>query len=329
MNNTDRGGFPGLVDALRAVRAPCVIGVVFSTSGSTYQKPGAMILIDASGLRYGVISGGCLEPEVEEAARNVLLTGCAAAIDFDMRTDEDITFGSGTGCQGRVRLLLIPQHDNAPMTQALFALANADQALSLNVTCEGNEAGAGCATLGESVWTWDRSGNAASVSSFDAITLLIDPPPRVLLLGAGAESVALQEFVRRLGWRSLCVEHRGRWLAFAQRAGVDEIIELPPQIAAADWRERRIDAGVVMSHNYSMDATNLALLAASDIAYVGLLGPAARRDRLLDEIGAQAAARLRDRLHAPVGLPLGGSGPDVLALSIASELQRHFAGRAR
>ena len=79
-----------------------------------------------------------------------------------------------------------------------------------------------------------------------------------------------------------------------------------------------------MSHNYSMDATNLGLLAASDIAYVGLLGPASRRDRLLDEIGADAAARLRGRLHAPVGLPLGGSGPDVLALSIAAELQTAF-----
>ena len=64
--------------------------------------------------------------------------------------------------------------------------------------------------------------------------LRIEPPPRVLLLGAGAESVALQEFVRRLGWRSLCVEHRGRWLGFAQRAGVDEIIEQPPQMAAAE-----------------------------------------------------------------------------------------------
>jgi xanthine dehydrogenase accessory factor len=329
VNNAQRGGLPGLVDALRAVRAQCVIGLVFATSGSTYQKPGAMILLDADGLRYGVISGGCLEPEVEEAARNVLLTGCATAVDFDMRTDEDITFGSGTGCQGRVRLLLIPQREDSPLTRALFALADADEALALSIVCEGSDVGAGCAMLGESAWAWDHNGNAAAEWANDAITLRIEPPPRVLLLGAGAESVALQEFVRRLGWRSLCVEHRGRWLGFAQRAGVDEVVEQPPQTAAETWRERRIDAAVVMSHNYSMDATNLGLLAASDIAYVGLLGPASRRDRLLEEIGVEAAARLRDRLHAPVGLPLGGSGPDVLALSIASELQRHFAGYSR
>jgi xanthine dehydrogenase accessory factor len=110
---------------------------------------------------------------------------------------------------------------------------------------------------------------------------------------------------------------------------VDEIIEQAPQTAADAWRRRRIDAAVAMSHNYSMDAANLHLLADGGIGYIGLLGPASRRDRLLGEIGADAASRLRDRLHGPVGLPLGGSGPDVLALSIAAELQRHFADRTR
>ena len=329
MSDAQRGGLPGLIDALRVVRERRVIGLVFATTGSTYQKPGAMLLLDTGGLRYGVISGGCLEPKVEEAARHVLSTGGAAAVDFDMRTDEDVTFGSGTGCQGRVRLLLIPQGEGSPLTQALFALADSDEALTLNVVCDGNDTGAGCATLGDATWRWDRNGNDTSAAAGNAIALRIEPPPRVLLLGAGAESVALQEFVRRLGWRSLCVEHRGRWLGFAQRAGVDEIVEQPPQTAADAWRKRRIDAAVAMSHNYSMDATNLGLLAASDIAYVGLLGPASRRDRLLAEIGAEAAQRLRGRLHAPVGLALGGSGPDVLALSIAAELQRHFAGRTR
>jgi xanthine dehydrogenase accessory factor len=323
-----RGGLPGLIDASHEVRGHCVIGIVCATSGSTYQKPGAMVLLDADGSRYGVISGGCLEPDVEEAARNVLRSGYASTVDFDMRTDEDITFGSGTGCQGRVRLLLIPQHDDAPLTLALRALVNADDVLSLDIVCDGDDTGAGCASLGDTTLRWDRNGNAASSSVGDVTTLRIEPPPRLLLLGAGAESVALQEFVRRLGWRSLCVEHRGRWLGFAQRAEIDEILEQPPQSAADVWRARRVDAAVVMSHNYATDATHLRLLAASDISYVGVLGPESRRDRLLEEIGVDAAARLRERLHAPVGLPLGGSGPDVLALSIASELQQHFAARA-
>jgi xanthine dehydrogenase accessory factor len=327
-----RGGIPGLIDALRAVHAGgarSVLGIVFATTGSTYQKPGAMMVLDEHGLRYGVISGGCLEPEVEECARDVLRNDRAASVDFDMRTDEDVTFGSGTGCHGRVRVLLSPQRDGAPLTEALLSLANGEEALSLSLVCSGENTGAGRASLGKTQWNWNRDGSTASVPIDGAIQLQIEPPPRLLLLGAGAESVPLQEFVRRLGWRSVCVEHRGRWLDFARRAEVDQIIEQPPQAAADAWRSLRIDAAVAMSHNYAMDSTNLGLLAASDIGYIGLLGPASRRDQLLDDLGADVAARLRDRLHAPVGLHLGGSGPEVLALSIASELQRYFAERMR
>jgi xanthine dehydrogenase accessory factor len=226
-------------------------------------------------------------------------------------------------------LLLLPQQAGAPLTQALLALADSDEALSLKLRCDGENIGAGRASLGATHWCWGADGNAAAATPERTVALHIEPPPRVLLLGAGAETIALQEFVRRLGWRSLCVEHRGRWLGFARRAGVDEIIEQAPQTAADAWRRRRIDAAVAMSHNYSMDAANLHLLADGGIGYIGLLGPASRRDRLLGEIGADAASRLRDRLHGPVGLPLGGSGPDVLALSIAAELQRHFADRTR
>jgi xanthine dehydrogenase accessory factor len=50
-----------------------------------------------------------------------------------------------------------------------------------------------------------------------------------------------------------------------------------------------------------------------------LLGPPARRDRLLTELGALAAG-LRPRLHAPVGLPLGGRAPESIALAIIAEL---------
>jgi xanthine dehydrogenase accessory factor len=330
VTHAQRGGLPGLIDALNAVHARAersVLGIVFATSGSTYRKPGAMVLLDAKGLRFGVISGGCLEPELEERARDVLHSGRAAIADFDMRTDEDITFGTGTGCQGRVRLLLLPQHADAPLAQALLMFAGTDKALSLTLACDGENIGAGHAALGAMNWQWSCDGNEVATPPTNGIALRVEAPPRVLLLGAGAETIALQEFVRRLGWRSVCVEHRGRWLGFAQRAGVDEIIEQPPHAAADIWRMHRIDAAVAMSHNYSMDAANLGLLAASDVGYIGLLGPVSRRDRLLGEIGAEAAERVRERLHAPVGLPLGGSGPEMLALSIAAELQRYFADR--
>jgi xanthine dehydrogenase accessory factor len=328
-----RGGLPGFLDALHATHARgerAVLGIVYATSGSTYQKSGALVLLDENGLQHGVISGGCLEPELEERARVVHRSERSDTIDFDLRSDDDVVFGSGTGCHGRVRLLLVPQRHDAPLTQALHALGDSTAALELRLVVSGDRVGVGDASLSGSRWRWSGDGRVSSEFSGggDVVQLHLSPPPRVLLLGTGAETIPLQEFVRQLGWRSCAVEHRGRWLGFAQRAGVDELLESPPQSAAATWTQRTFDAAVLMSHNYSIDLANLATCATTAIGYIGLLGPAARRDELLDELGADVAGSLRDRLHAPVGLPIGGSGPGALALSVAAELQAYFARRS-
>jgi xanthine/CO dehydrogenase XdhC/CoxF family maturation factor len=87
------------------------------------------------------------------------------------------------------------------------------------------------------------------------------------------------------------------------------------------------DAAVVMSHHLEADLDYLRALADHPgIGYVGLLGPAPRRDRLLCELGARAAA-LGGRLRAPVGLDIGARTPEAIALATVAELHAWFAGR--
>jgi len=87
----------------------------------------------------------------------------------------------------------------------------------------------------------------------------------------------------------------------------------------------RFDAAIVMSHHLASDRSYLRQLAATDIAYVGLLGPASRRSRLLADLGDDAAD-LKERLHGPAGLDIGGRGPAAIALSIIAEVQGVLAG---
>ena len=77
---------------------------------------------------------------------------------------------------------------------------------------------------------------------------------------------------------------------------------------------------IVMSHHLASDRSYLMQLAATDVAYVGLLGPRNRRDRLLAEIGA-ARENLEHRLYGPAGIDLGGRGPAPIALSIIAQMQ--------
>ena len=74
------GGMRAVAEAaaeLAATGAPGVVGVVIDTNGSTYRKRGALILLDATGVRAGALSGGCLESEVEQHARAVIENGRA------------------------------------------------------------------------------------------------------------------------------------------------------------------------------------------------------------------------------------------------------------
>ncbi|QBB69013.1 XdhC/CoxI family protein [Pseudolysobacter antarcticus] len=334
------GGNRGLIEralALQAQGQNLVLAIVTATEGSTYQKPGALVLLDAGGVRAGVISGGCLEPELELKAREVLIEKRAQLAEFNTESDDDLVFGSGIGCRGRMWVLLLPQsaRSTAPLLQALVAAQQAGLVLTIELDVSG-DIGAGRAQTTTQHWTWNSAGaNSPTHDAIDpleisttAARLFIAATSRVLLLGAGPETPSLIACARQMGWQSWVVEHRGRWSQLAHRAAADHVIELAPMAAHAQLQATRFDAALVMSHNFSTDLAHLRSLAQSDIAYIGLLGPPARRDELLAELGDDAAL-LHPRLHAPVGLPLGGQGPEAIALSIAAELQQHFARYAQ
>ena len=68
---------------------------------------------------------------------------------------------------------------------------------------------------------------------------------------------------------------------------------------------------VVMSHNYLRDRNYLRSLLPSKAAYIGMLGPHARLQRLLGDLGTEGSTPTREQLertYGPAGLDLGGEG---------------------
>lgn len=154
--------------------------------------------------------------------------------------------------------------------------------------------------------------------------LQIPEPLQLLILGAGLDAVPLARLCVELGWQCTLVDHRPAYLentafpeAFAKHCVAPE--QLASTIALDDFA-----AAVVMSHHLASDRAYLRALAESQIVYVGLLGPAARKQRLLAEIGEHAAS-LERRLHGPAGLDLGGRGPEPIALAIIAQIQSVLA----
>jgi len=306
----DNGGLRAVLQALRpSPLPPCVLAVVVATEGSTYRKAGALIVLPADGARVGWLSGGCLEAELETTAAEALRDSRARHLRLDTRGDDDLLFGSASGCRGVVELLLLPLDETAPLLAALRSLDT-----SAGVELELCADGAGRATSAAGEWQWP----AGAAPAPGRWSLRLRAPERLLLLGAGPESAPLLRLAHLLGWSVDVVESRARW--HAALAGADalhrDVAGVPALLASG-----RYAAAVVMSHHYSRDLAALQHAAAAGIGWIGLLGPVARRDALLAELDADLRARLLPRLQAPVGLRLGGEGPEAIALSIMAALQ--------
>lgn len=307
------------VAALQRGDAAC-LALVIETEGSTYVRPGAMALFGGSDGQVGWLSGGCLEPDIERCASEAARNRRIEWMDIDTRDDEDLIAGSALGCRGRLRIALLPLQSLHGWSDVI-ALWRA-RAGTLQVAVEAS-GGISCAIAGNHVQRWSLPAATPPMpwSDADAWQVDIAAPPAVLLLGAGPEAPTLLPLLRSLGWMTTLVERRPRWKPLAALA--DAALEQSPEAALPALQDERFDAALVMHHNFELDREALAALAAGDLGFIGLLGPQRRRDDLFRVLPADARAALLPRLHSPVGLDLGGHGPEAIALSIAAQLHAH------
>jgi xanthine/CO dehydrogenase XdhC/CoxF family maturation factor len=130
-----------------------------------------------------------------------------------------------------------------------------------------------------------------------------------------------------LGWRVSVVDHRPAYLVAARFAGAELHIASPKTLRAT-IDLTRCHAAVVMSHHLPSDEVYLRELAEAGVpAYVGLLGPKARRSRLAQELGPHMES-LSGRIRGPVGLDIGATTPEGIALAIIGQIHAWLAGRS-
>jgi xanthine/CO dehydrogenase XdhC/CoxF family maturation factor len=332
-----------------------VQATVYDTEGSTYSKTGHRILIADNGDYQGLISGGCLEGDLAEHAKRVIDSGHAETVTYDMRDEADELWGLGIGCNGLIRVLLqrlSPDEDYEPfetLTRHMMAAGDAVCATVIESAATMLPAGATFIDTGESCQYWRvpdefkgvLRGQCARLTQSDAAALykldgdagritvlcsILRPLPRILVLGAGLDAQPLVEIAARIGWLVTVADHRP---AYLQRGGFTDAqvtLNLKPEKLSENLNLSQFSAVIVMSHHLKTDRAYLRQLADSDIAYIGVLGPRARRERLLSELGTQGDL-LRTRLRGPVGLDIGADSPESIALSILAEVQGVFAGR--
>ena len=153
----------------------------------------------------------------------------------------------------------------------------------------------------------------------------LEAPQRLFLLGAGDDARPLVAFAAELGWDVTVADGRMQ-LARAER------FPRATRVGGTDGLEIGAkDAVVVMTHSYEQDRRLLVEMLEARPRYLGLLGSRHRSSLLVSEAAAMLGEPVDaccERLYAPVGMDLGGDGPEAIALAVLAEIQAVCHGRA-
>jgi xanthine dehydrogenase accessory factor len=311
-----------LETALTRVRAGqhAVLALVLETDGSTYAGAGDMVLF-CNGSQVGWLSGGCLEPELARRAEQVSVAGQVDWIEIDTRSDEDLLSGSALGCRGRLRIALLPLRAMAGIDVVIEAWLREGVPLQRELRASGQIV----FRAGHRERTWQlHPMDGMQPFGEGAWRLTLPRLPRALILGGGPETPFLVPLLRGLGWQISVAERRARWASAGQ--GADAQLQISP---AQALHGDPCDAVLVMHHDFELDREALVALADTKVAFIGLLGPQRRREDLFKLLTPDQRHRLSPRLRSPVGLKIGGRGPEAISLSIAAQLQQWRSARGR
>jgi len=341
------------VAELAAAGRRAALATVVRIEGSAYRRAGAKLLVEETGATRGGVSGGCLEADVREVAIAVMREGAPRLRHYETGGDDQTVWGLGLGCNGSVDIFIQPVTsgdtvlDAARRVRTLLA-GDAPFAVStlvrgpagilgrMLVSTDGPATGStGSSALDRVIARraealvataesecYEIEPTGVDLPSTEVFTEVHVPPPRLVVCGAGDDAIPLAAGASEVGFRVTIVDHRPAYLSAERFPGAERIDRRPADGLEGLPLGRRTYA-VVMTHSFAYDRDWVAHLLRTDVPYVGLLGPRARRDEILERIdaaSAQSSAMGAERLFAPVGLDLGADGPEQVAVSIVAEL---------
>lgn len=291
------------------------LATVVRVRGSAYRHEGAKMLVGADGTTVGNVSGGCLEQDVREVARRVIATGVAERRHYCSGADEIAAWDLGVGCEGEVEILVAPVRDAFAAERAALA---AETAFVLHTPMAGGPR----RLITGSATTELMVGVDGAEWFVEAFT----PPPQLLLCGAGDDAIPLAQMAFAMGFRVTVTDRRPGLLESTRFADGVRIVHAVPGELGARCHLDGDTFAVVMTHHFADDGAYLASLFESPVAYIGMLGPRQRTERLL---GQATPLGLGDdpRVHGPVGLDIGTDGAEQVALSVLAEIMATRAGR--
>ncbi|MGX9462785.1 XdhC family protein [Shewanella sp. A14] len=301
-----------------------VIAILTQVQGSSYRKPGAIMLFHPMGKSLGMLSGGCLEADLRRHAQRAIQTQQVIQLTYDATDESDTSYQ--LGCGGIVNIMMVSlnkANNYLGLLHVHDALMRGDNGIyQLNIAGDGvpshQLSGQFIEQTNHSTTPITLNSKTQKVTDQDCTLLQIPlrPPVHIGIFGGGLDAKPVAQIAQTMGWKVTIFDERTAYARTYDFPGC-QIIKQPTANVASNILVD-LDAAFLMSHNLQIDAKTLKVLQALPLAYISLLGPAHRRDKVL----AMAELSLNDfsgYFSAPAGLALGGELPGSVALSMLSQ----------
>ncbi len=157
------------------------------------------------------------------------------------------------------------------------------------------------------------------------------PPPQMLIFGAVDFTGSLVRVAKVLGYRVTVCDAREVFATPRRFPEADEVV--------VDWPHRLLDkvgdrlgprdAVCVLTHDHKFDVPAIIAALRTDVGYLGAMGSRRTSEERLRRLADEGADMdvVAGRLHAPIGLDLGGRTPEETAIAIAAEIIAVRTGR--
>ena len=299
---------------------------VVATRRSAPRPIGSKLIVSETGELAGSVSGGCVESEVVEGAREVLAGGQPRLATFGI--SNDMALSVGLPCGGEIDVWI--DEPDADLLEQLADVARSERRAVFFIDLDDGSERLVLDGDNDVADELIRSGHSKIVELHGRRVFadVFGPPPRLFVYGAIDTADALCAAARAIGWRTIVADARGRFATRERLPNADEILVAWPEEALAQVAPDHTTAIVVLTHDDKFDLPLLTSALATDAYYIGAIGSRRnqerRRERLL-EAGLDEADL--DRISGPAGLDIGAHTPAETAVSMLAEIMAVRAGR--
>ncbi len=331
------------------------LATVVHVIGSAYRRPGARMLITETGELTGAISGGCLEGDALRKAQSVIFQQKSMLVTYDTTDEDDQKFGIGLGCNGIIHVLIEPidyQDELNPVLLLKEAISDREPSNIITVFSVKNASSEQIGTrflkkrslskmktegvpdklqdeinslLEENSF---NSNQILDLSESDSIFLeVLFPPIRLLLFGAGNDTIPVAKMAELVGIEVVLIDGRANQATTRRFPTVQEIKVAPAANALEGLEIDDRTVALLMTHNFDYELTLLQTLLTHQLPYVGILGPKKKSEKLKERLESMQFHLDWKNVYAPVGLDIGAENSEEIALAALSEIKAVLAGK--